>query len=132
MNSCLGADRHRIKNRSLQILTRTATILILLCAFAGVLYFVLIELNNREAELAHLKNTLEDFSQKAPVVYAAHEIPEGSVIKPESLMLIMVQRSKIPNDAAMKISVVINKRAKYPIGRGQIVSRLDLSPLVAD
>ena len=66
--------------------------------------------------------------QKNKVVYAVKNIPQGTVIAPEALEEREVEIMRTPEDALTSSSLCVGRKAKYPIGAGQIVGQYDLAP----
>lgn len=66
--------------------------------------------------------------ERGVVVYAIHDIPEGSEITAESLENRELALKKIPQDAIVNERVAIGRLAKYGIATGQIISQYDLAP----
>lgn len=58
--------------------------------------------------------------QSRPVVVAAQDIPQGIVITPEWVRVVPVNVT--PSDALTDLDQAVNKWAKYPIGRGEVLS----------
>jgi flagella basal body P-ring formation protein FlgA len=75
----------------------------------------------KQAELEAMMN------QKGKVVYATQDIPKGVVIETEALEEHEVEERRIPNDAMTSIELCAGRKARYPIGAGQIVGQADLA-----
>ena len=65
---------------------------------------------------------------KGKVVYAIVDIPEGTLIRNNTLEEKELEFSRIPQDALTSSSLAAGRLAKYGISQGQIVSRHDLAP----
>ena len=98
-----------------------ATLLVVVIFSGGI--------STKEMELEAKRRDLEArMAAKGKVVYAIVDIPEGTLIRNNTLEEKELEFSRIPQDALTSSSLAAGRLAKYGISQGQIVSRHDLAP----
>jgi len=98
----------------------------------GVLGFMMVtgEINRSQQEASQREAELRaKLEQKAKVVYAIKDIPEGATISADSLEERETEAGKVPEDALPSTTMAIGRIAKYGIPANQVVSSHDLAPL---
>lgn len=85
-------------------------------------------INRREIALNTERKKLEDkINQKAVVVYAVRDIPEGQTIPSDAVEEHSIEAGRMPQDAICSASLVTGRIAKYGVSSGQILSQHDLA-----